>query len=813
MTPLSKRRSARTLAMGAGLILLALQVAGCTPKAQRAQNYYESGLNYLKQNDYVKARLEIRNALQLKGDMVEAWRTLARIDELSRNYRELGASLRRVVELDPKDVGSTLALGKLYLLAGDIDNALKMANSATAMAPNDVGALALKAGVLFRLKDTDGTIETAQKALAIDPGNTEASVVLAVAKFSKGDSTAALHALDGVKQAEKDDLGVLYLKVNILDRIGDAAQAETALRRLIEVYPKEPMFRAQLIKFLLQHKRQDDAIAELRTAAAANADDVAAEMNLVNLLRVAKGADAARTELTKRISAGGKIFSYQIALAKFDFGEGKLNESTGLLKQLIANSKTSEETLTAQITLADIYVTKNNFAAAEPLVTDILKADNRNTEGLRLRASIRINHGDFDNAIADLRTALNDKPRSPELMASLGLAYERSGSIELADKAYYDATTSSGFSPAYGLNYIAFLRRRGLGDRADSVLADLASRNPNSVEILSTLAQAKLAHQDWAGAHAVADAIRRLGDKRDISAADQISGAALIGQKKFTDSLAMLESAYGANPGAIQPMASLVSAYLQARQIDKAEAFVKSALQANPQNAEALVLMGSVQLAKNNQEGAAKQFNEAIKQRPKDAIGYRALSELYIRQKNIDAAIATLQTGLQQAPDSFDLRMALAGLLEAKGEFEPAIAAYDRLLKDQPGSMVVANNLASLLTDHRSDKASLERANSLALLLKNSQVPQFKDTIGWINYRQGDLTGATTQLETAVTELPRVAMIHYHLGMTYLATGQDSKATDEFNKARELAPFDVELKNKIDAALKDRPAKPKGANG
>ena len=100
------------------------------------------------------------------------------------------------------------------------------------------------------------------------------------------------------------------------------------------------------------------------------------------------------------------------------------------------------------------------------------------------------------------------RPQSPALLATLGLAYERSGSIELADKAYFDATKASGFAPAYGLSYVAFLRRRNLTEHAESVLNDLASRNPNNLAILSALAQDKLARQDWIGAHAVAEAIQ-----------------------------------------------------------------------------------------------------------------------------------------------------------------------------------------------------------------------------------------------------------------------------------------------------------------
>src|SRR5262249_1513194 len=135
---------------------------------------------------------------------------------------------------------------------------------------------------------------------------------------------------------------------------------------------------------------------------------------------------------------------------------------------------------------------------------------------------------------------------------------------------------------------------------------------------------------------------------------------------------------------------------------------------------------------------------------------------------------------------------------------------YDGMLKDQPGSMIVANNLASLLADHRTDKASLERAKSLALLLKSSEIPQFKDTLGWVNYQNGDYAAAIPLLEDAAAKLPNYALVRYHLGATYQAAGETEKAADQFKKARELAPNDADLNRKIDAALKGRPEKDKG---
>jgi len=797
----------RALALSACVAFAALQLAGCSSREQRAQNYYERGADYLKKNDYVKARIEIQNALQLNRNLVPALRALAQIEEHNREYRPLAGVLRRVVELDPKDIDSQNKLGRLFLLGGNFDEALKRANAVTDIDPKNITGLALKAAVLLKLQDMDGALRTAQEALAIDPESTEANVALASIEFTKGNTSNALKALDHVKKDNQDDLGVDLLRISIFNKMGSLDKVEGLLRRLVDLYPKQPSFRTELIRFYLAHNRGDDAIKELRTFADANADDVNVQLELINLINIVKGVDAARAELVNRIGNDKNAFSLRIALAKLDFARGNSTESTKLLQQLISTSKSANDVATARATLAEMYMSKNDSASAEPLVKAILTADSNNTDGLLLEATILLNREKNDDAIADLRRALNNQPRSPILLETLGTAYERGGLIELADKAFLDATKASNYTPAVGLNYIAFLRRRGSEQQADNVLADLASRNPNSVPILSNLAQVKLAHQDWAGAHALADAIHRLDDKNVL--ADQINGAAFSGEKRFTDSLSVLQAAYAANP-AVQPMAALVNAYVQSKQTDKAQEFLQSALKANPQNAEALVLLGSLHLLNNHPDEAVKNFNAAIKAQPKDPAGYRALAFVFARDKKFDNAIATLKTGIEQQPTSFALHLELASILETKGDYEGAISEYEVMLKQNPGSMIVANNLASLLTDHRTDKASLDRANTLGRMLAKSQIPQFKDTLGWIDYRRDNYPSAVSLLEDAKQALPNNPLVHYHLGMSYLATGQDAKANEQFEKARALAPKDSDLLTKIDAALKNHAEKTKG---
>ncbi len=186
------------------------------------------------------------------------------------------------------------------------------------------------------------------------------------------------------------------------------------------------------------------------------------------------------------------------------------------------------------------------------------------------------------------------------------------------------------------------------------------------------------------------------------------------------------------------------------------------------------------------------------------------MAELYARLGKINDALKTVETGLGQQPKNFDLLLSKASLLELTGQYESAIVEYESMLKDQPGSMIIANNLASLLVDRRSDKESLAKAAALTALLKNTDIPQFKDTLGWVAYLQGDYASAISQLEDAAAKMPNFSLVQFHLGMSYLAAGQDDNASARFKKAIELAPNDAALKAKIDAALKSRAEKTKG---
>ena len=404
--------------------------------------------------------------------------------------------------------------------------ALRILDDAKVPVDKNASFHALRAKILAATQDIPNAIVEAQKAIEIDPSEIDAALFLSAERLFRGDTDGALQPLLAAPIASKDDFRVNALKVQIFVRKNDLGQAESILRKLIEQRPQETVLRSQLVQILGSQRRFDEAEAEMRAIAKANPDNSKAELDVVRLISGVKGLESGKEELENRIKAGGDVFTYQMALADVNFAQGKFAEGVAVLEGLIAAKDLPEHTLAAQAKLAEYQLRQANYPAAEALADAILQKDQRNISGLKIRAAIHLNRGQTEGAISDLREALNGSPKSPELLLLMALAYEKDGKMELAERQYADALKSSSSNAGIVLGYVQFLQRQGKIAQAEDILTDAASRNPRSLDILSMLAQVKLARQNWKGALATADAIKDVGNDRGSAA--QIRGVALL---------------------------------------------------------------------------------------------------------------------------------------------------------------------------------------------------------------------------------------------------------------------------------------------
>lgn len=266
------------------------------------------------------------------------------------------------------------------------------------------------------------------------------------------------------------------------------------------------------------------------------------------------------------------------------------------------------------------------------MIDQVLAKDQRNEQGLLLKASIAIDGRQLDQAIADLRTVLKDVPNSARALLLLAKAHELAGSPELAQEHYQKAFQAGKQAPQFGMTYGEFLLKRNQAARAESVAEDMLRAAPGHVPAMKLLAQARISKGDWVGAQAVANSLQKLEGKQQD--ADQVRGAVLAARKNYAESIEAFKRAYQAAPSETQPMVALVRSYMLAGKTNEAISFLNSVVQASPDNVSARLLLGQLQALKGDKAAATQSFQAVITRLPKDPIGYFNLANLHIGEKH-----------------------------------------------------------------------------------------------------------------------------------------------------------------------------------
>jgi len=120
-------------AMAAAVVV----VLGCSSPEEKVARFNARGTELMAKGEWMKARLEFQNALQLNPNYVPALMGLVDIAERSAEWDKVYALLSKVVEVDATNLKAQLRLAKLLLAAGVLDKALAASDAASALAPED----------------------------------------------------------------------------------------------------------------------------------------------------------------------------------------------------------------------------------------------------------------------------------------------------------------------------------------------------------------------------------------------------------------------------------------------------------------------------------------------------------------------------------------------------------------------------------------------------------------------------------------------------------------------------------------------------
>lgn len=778
-------RRVRRAPAAAGLAL-ALLAAGCDSVEERAEGHYLDGLELLEEGEPVKASLEFRNTVRLDEDHVGANFELARFAEDRQNYSAAIARYGKVVSLDASHVEAHVRLATLLLAFDRIDEAVASTVAAAQLAPNDVDVVVLEGALALNLGELDRAREKASRATELAPEDGDVWLLLGAISRREGDAGKALAQVDEGLRRDPDNVKAHLFRLDLLQELGRTEAIGGALRRLVEIKPGEIGFWEGLARWQLRTKRFEEVEPTLRRISELNRDDAARALDIVRLVGAMQGREAAYAELDRLIGEreGTAAERLRIARAEFLIGDGRPAEARADLEALIERAGLSQEALTARTMLARLLLGDGGRQRALELVEETLGADATNAEALTLRGRIRILGEDYDAAIEDLRAAESQQPDVVETIRLLAVAHERNGNPDLAAARLAEAVEVSGHAPEPVLDYARHLLEEDRPGFARDLLERALEASPDDVRLIEAYARLRLAAGEFSAVERIASQLRESPESAGLG--DRLMAAALSGQERYDETIRVLRGAYDEADRPLGYLAALVATHLRRDDMEAAERLVAEALERRPEDTGAIRLKGTLALVRGEPDAARAAFEKAVETAPGEAANHLALFRLLARTGEREAARAALEAGIGRT-DNPVLRLNRAMLLEREGEIERAIADYERLYEARPGSELIANNLASLITDSDPTEAEIDRAYRIARRLRETEVPHFKDTYGWLLHLRGDDEGALPRLEEAAAALPDNPVVQYHLGVVRAALGRTAGAREALERALALA--------------------------
>ncbi|WP_411816145.1 tetratricopeptide repeat protein [Hyphococcus sp. DH-69] len=790
----AKKRTATWL-----LAVSALAMASaCASPEEKAERYAKEGTEFLEEGDLAKAYIQFQNALKNNEEHVPTLLGLAEIAEQRQDFEAMFGFLQRAVRLDPTQIDAQIRLGKLYLISSDETSALEKAEKALELDPNSTDAKSLKAGILLKIGDNAGAVDLAREVLAEDPKNAEAVTVVVTDLSVKGDREGALAELEKALELNPQVAMLQLLRIHTLKSLGRNEEAHSAYADLIELFPNQSAYRRVYANELITRKEFDAAREQMEAIVELNPDSLEAKLDVIRIVKVAEGVDAAEAKLKSYIDAEPENTQLQFALADFYIGEGQQGKSDEQLKKL-AESKDQDIAFRAKNKVAASYLSKGEIDKAKPIIDEILAADDRNTEALIKLAALQIDNEEYDEAIVNLRTALNNNPDAHDAMLLMSVAFERQDNFSFAQSELAKAYDKSKRDPKISNRYARFLLRRKNVDRAEQILEDSLASHPADIDNLQLLASIRLSRQDWRGAEEIATQIENYSNSGELSSS--IKSAAYIGLQDFDSVINTLSAQAEDAPLKSRPLTALVSAYVKEERADEAKELLERILETDEDNYTARILLARVYTQQGNMDAYEQTLIDATEHDPSRAEAFELLYRTYLGDGRRDEAAALIERGLRANPESDALRVFKADVLLNQGNREGALELYDELIEARPTDRIIANNFVSLSSDLRTDAESIARALKVSEAIAEIENPYYQDTVGWANYRAGNYAKAVEHLTKAVDGAGNNAEMLYHLGAAQLANGDKEAAKTSLESALSAGGSGFRYENEVRGLL------------
>jgi len=538
---------------------------------------------------------------------------------------------------------------------------------------------------------------------------------------------------------------------NLMVGRGDLPEAESVLRRAVELQPKSLPPLYLLASFYLQQRRLTDA----------------------------------ETQFKRIQSLGSDNPQHRGVLAQFYWSTSRTEEAEREYKRILTADP--KDKLNWQ-GLAQFYFAQNRRGEARQIVDRMLKEDPKDGGTLLLRGIMEAEDGKLPEGLKYLAEAKNILLSSPLPDFYQARAYLTDGRTELAKDSLNSALQRD---PNYAPARVVLAALEVSGGKVEQAIQDLnkvLAQNPSAVEPNVLLSQAYALKGDFQLAENNLNQLMSLAPAK-ASGTVILRTLAWVKLRQGHDAEAtqLAVRSLEAEPKSREGLLLLGQTYLSRKQADKGIQAVEDYVRKSADWGPGYEVLGSLALQAGKLDLALASFQNASQLDPRSTAALIGLGEVYGSRKQPDEGRENFQKVAALEPKNAFVQVRLGQFAEMKGDWSEAISAYKKAIELDPANSVAKNNLAWLYTEHA---GNLDVALRLAQEARQAQPndPSTSDTLGWIYVKKGFALTGEPFLEESVGKRPKGPVAHYHLGVAYFQLGQKTKAQSELQTALRLQP-------------------------
>ncbi len=763
------------------ILIITSLLSACGGAESKKEKYLKRGDSYFLDGNYEKARLEYKNSLQITPDDVQARYALAQTLEKLNFPRQAAGNFLKVIQLDPKHVEAHINIARYYLNARVFERAQKVIDEALSLQPNNASAIALR-GTLRSVKgEKQLAMKDAIKALEIEPSNLDATALKTGLYVASKDNDKAIETLDKGIKLNPDNSELRLLIAGIYANQGQNGRAIEVLQKVITLNPQRLQYRLQLSRFYDANKATNEALRVLKAAVDDLKDKQNAILSLTDYIAKRASKNKAEIELKSYITKYPELYELQLGLGRLYQGQNLFEQAIELYENIIDHENNKKYGLISKTQLAQIYIKENLVDKAQLKIDEVLKENPQDTLSLIMRGSIALSKNKLIDAIGDFRSVLRNQPNHPVTTRLLAKAHIANNEPELAKKQYIQAINVSPRNINLKIELAKLFIATGDIVRAAQVLKNANIIDPQNMATLGLLYKTYMSLGKTKLALNISEEIKR-NDKENPSGF-YAAGVAFGAQKNYTQAHNEFTQGLSLAKGSVKLITAITNNYIKQNKHSQAVKFLSKQITLSPKSVSSRNLLGEVYLSQKKLKLAKKYFISAENLKPDWNVPYQNLASIYLMQKNIDSAIAVFKRGKKANTNNQVLSYSLANLYAQLGKSDLAIKEFEEILSLNPESYTATNNLAMMLISFRNDKESINKAVSLVDKFKESNNPNYLDTLGWVLVKGDKPNLAIDYLKKAAKKLPDSGLIQYHLGKALFNSGDTLKAKHALQQA------------------------------